>query len=323
MYDRRRARVLLAVLTLVSLALITIDERAGEDGPLSRARDGVATIFAPVQDGLATVVRPVGGLFAGIRDVVRLRDENARLQAELERLRERRRSLDDVVRENESLKGLLEQREELTAASEEHSFFAAEVVALAPSSFAEWTVTIDAGTRDGVQKDMTVIDGDGLVGRVVQSGPSHSRVLLAIDQNFAAAARIAESGEHGVLEGGDTEPMAFELLNPEADVRVGDEVVTSTYGNATFPDGIPVGAVSKVDKPTPSLSRTVDVQPFVDFTQLDVVLVILRAPPPDPDPLPIPGSEPSARPSPGDAVVPGGAPATPPATLPPTVEPDR
>ncbi len=104
MFERRRARVLLAVLTLVALVLLTVDARAGRSGPLARVRDGIATVFGPVQDGLATVLRPVGQAFDNVGDLFRLREENTRLEARLEELEQRRRSFSDLERENEELR---------------------------------------------------------------------------------------------------------------------------------------------------------------------------------------------------------------------------
>ncbi len=297
MYERRRARILLAVLTLIALAFVTIDARAGEQNPIDRVRDGIHTVFGPLQDGLATTLRPVTAVVDGVNDLLRLRTDNERLRAELERERERRRSVADVERENEELRALLEMRENLTATSDEYETIGARVIALAPSNF-EWTIVLDVGERDGVRVGMTVISGDGLVGRVVQVGDTASRVMLAIDRSFSAAVRIARSGEHGYLEGGGTDPFTLNLLDPEADVRVGDEVVTSTYEHATFPDGLPIGAVTSVDESGGVLSRRVQVGPYVDFTRLHHVLVILRAPPPEPLPEPVESDDPD-----GDAGV--------------------
>lgn len=288
MFERRRARIVLATLMLASLVLITIDERAGAEGTLGRVRDGVATVFEPVQDGLAIVLRPVGGFFSGVTDLFRIRSDNARMKAELDQLRDRRRSLEDLARENESLREVLGMRDKLSASNDQYRFLGAQVIALAPSNF-EWTITLDAGSNEGIRVGMPVINGDGLVGRVIQVGPNASRVLLAIDRNFSAAVRISRTGQHGYVQGGGTEPMRLNLINPESDVREGDEVVTSTYSNALFPDGIPVGAVDSVGAATNLLNRDVLVRPYVDFTRLDLVLIILQAPPPQPLLLPPPG----------------------------------
>lgn len=299
MYERRRARILLAVLTLVSLALITFDARAGENGPLARVRDGVAAVFGPVQEGVATVLDPLGDAFSGIGELFRLRQENARLRAQLEDLRDRTQSFGDVLRENDELRDLLEMRDSLIARAPEFDFLTAQVTGFAPSN-SEWTVTIDVGTRDGVAKDMTIINGDGLVGRVIQAGPTSSRVLLAVDHTFSAAARVARTGEIGYVRGNGKDPMQITLLNPEADVRPDDEVVTSSYQSALFPESIPIGATGEELAGDGDLTREVEVRPYVDFTSLDVVLVILRAPPPDVEPLPTPGADaPEVTPSPG------------------------
>lgn len=290
MYERRRARILLAVLTLVSLALITIDARAGEDGPLARVRDGVAAVFGPVQEGIATVLDPVGDAFSGVGELFRLREENARLRAELERLRDRTQSFADVLRENDELREHLEMRETLIGRAPQFEFLTAQVTGFAPSN-SEWTVTIDVGTRDGVAKDMTILNGSGLVGRIIQTGPSSSRVLLAVDHTFSAAARVARTGEIGYVRGSGKDPMQMTLLNPEADVRPDDEIVTSSYQSALFPESIPIGAAAEELAGDGDLTREFAVRPYVDFTALDVVVVVLRAPPPDVEPLPTPGAD--------------------------------
>ncbi|MDP8932207.1 MAG: rod shape-determining protein MreC [Actinomycetota bacterium] len=305
MFERRRARILLATLMLVSLVLLTIDERAGAGGALGRVRTGVATVFEPVQDGVATIVRPIGAVLNGVVDLFRLWEENARLKAELEQMRGRRESLEDVTRENESLRALLDMREELSARSGEYRFLPAEVIALAPSNF-EWTITLNVGASHGIREGMTVITGKGLVGRIIQVGPISSRGLLAIDRGFSVAVRLARSGEHGILQGGGTDPMQLNLINPEADVAKDDEIVTSTYSNAMFPDGIPVGAVGWVGEKTGLLTREVLVRPYVDFAKLDVVLVILRAPPP----APLPPVRPGPGVAPATGATPGGQPAS-------------
>lgn len=272
MYQRRRARILLAVLVLVALVLITVDFRTGEDGPVDRLRGGLTAVLRPVQDGLATIVRPIGDAAGNIAEIFRVRSENERLRAQVETLRERHRSATDLQRENEELRALLGMRDDGGFET-----IAATTVALAPSSF-EWTITIDAGAEDGVERGMPVINADGLVGRVIQVQPRASRVLLAIDPNFSAAARVARTGEIGPVSGRGGEPMLFEPFDPESSVDVGDEIVTSRYQSGAFPGGIPIGIVASVEEGATPLVREVQVRPFVDFTRLHVVLVVVNAP---------------------------------------------
>lgn len=272
MYQRRRTRILIGILLFVALVLITMDVRAGDDGVLQRLRGTATAILQPVQDGASALVRPLGSVTDGVGELFALRSENERLRERVDELEQRRRVLTDLERENRELQGLLELEERLG-----FDTVAARTVALAPSSF-EWTITIDVGAQDGVERDMPVIAAAGLVGRVIQVTPSASRVLLTIDPNFAAAARAARTGEIGSVDGRGSDPMQLEPLEPSADIRVGDEIVTSSFAGGVFPGGIPIGVVADAGDPTARLTRSITVLPYVDFTRLQHVLVVLSAP---------------------------------------------
>ncbi|MBW3562902.1 MAG: hypothetical protein KY437_10450, partial [Actinobacteria bacterium] len=119
---------------------------------------------------------------------------------------------------------------------------------------------------------------------------------------------------HG--RGRGTDPMQMTLLDPEAEVRPDDEIVTSSYQQALFPESIPIGAAAEEVEGDGDLTREVGVRPFVDFTGLRTVLVILRAPPPDDAPLPTPGADEEPE---FDVTPTEGAPGDP--TADPTAEP--
>ena len=268
MFQRRRARLLLALLVAAAIALVTIDFRSGEDGGLDRLRGAATAVLRPIQDGVGVLIRPFSEGAGAISDLFAIRAQNRELEARVAELEERRRVFDDLERENAELRALL-----AIADRTELETVAARVVALAPSNF-EWTITIDVGTRDGVERGMPVVDGDGLVGRIIQVTADASRVLLAIDPSFSAAARSARNGQVGVLDGRGGDPMVFRLLDPEAEVAVGDAVTTSSYQGGVFPAGIPIGTVSQVTEGGSPLTREVEVNPYVDFTRLHHVLVI-------------------------------------------------
>lgn len=275
MYNRRRARILLAVLVLLALLLVTVDFRsdgAQGEGPLGQLRGVASAVFGPVQSGLSTIVSPLGDSVSAVGGIFDARAENARLREQLEDLQERRLSYDDVLRENEELRRLLDIQER-----SELETVAAQVIANGPSNF-EWTITLDIGSDDGVSRDMPVINGDGLVGRVIQTTADTSRVLLAVDPSFQAAASHAETAEAGLLQGNGGEPMVYRPQNPEAEIAVGDEIVTSQYSNGVFPAGIPIGTVASADESAGLLDRSVRVRPWVEFTRLQTVLVVLYEP---------------------------------------------
>jgi rod shape-determining protein MreC len=287
-YQRRRARLLLILLIVGSLVLVTIDFRSGEeagDGPLDRMRGVITTVFRPVQDGLATLVRPLGNATSSVTDLFAVRSENQRLRDRLDQLEERHQSATDLERENAELRDLLGLRDRSGLDT-----VAARTVALAPSNF-EWTITIDVGRNAGVERNMPVISGDGLVGRVIQVEGNAARVLLAIDPNFHAAARVADSGEIGSVVGRGADPMLFTPLDPEAEMEVGDELVTSSYDGGVYPSGIPIGTVGSVGDTATRLIREAEIRPFVDFTRLHHVLVVLNEPVEDLPPLQTPDDD--------------------------------
>lgn len=216
---------------------------------------------------MSAVVRPVGNALSSLGDLGSLDDEVKRLRAEQARVQAE-------ARQNEDLRRQLAEAQKLLKLGQDGQFrlVAARVIGVAPSSF-EWTVTIDAGTRDGVRKDMTVVNGDGLVGRVLEASPYSSLVLLAIDAKSNVGARLAHSGDAGLLRGNGLDDMTFEVTNPTAQIALGQPIVTA---GSTFTAGVPIGQV-KATRSTPgALTRTVIVTPYVRYTVLDQVAVIVK-----------------------------------------------
>jgi rod shape-determining protein MreC len=275
-YERSRARALFIGLVVTAVILVTIDardiDRTDGQGLIDRARSVATAVVRPLQDGVTAAVRPFGTLSTTVSDLVATRAQNRSLREEVAALSERRRSVADLERENAELKALLAMRDRGG-----HRTVAARTVALAPSTF-EWTITIDVGSDDGVARGMPVINGDGLVGRVLQVTPRASRVLLVTDPTFSVAARSASDGVVGVLDGRGGEPMSLRPLDPRAELAVGDEIVTASYEGGGFPSGIPIGVVDEVGEERSRLEREYRLRPFVDFARLGIVLVVLSSP---------------------------------------------
>lgn len=300
MSDRRRSRTVLAVLVLVSLLLLTLDYRQGDGGAVATLQRGALTLFAPVQEGLASVVQPIGGFFASIGELGSLREENAALEADLQQLRERQVSLADLQRENAELRRLLEMRDRFGFATT-----GARVIARPPGSF-EWSVLIDVGAEHGVQPGMPVISAEGLVGKLTEVAPRNSKVQLLSSPAAGYAVRVAESGVEGLLRGQGSRPFQLEVLDPEAEIEVGQELVTRAFQGTTIPDGIPIGEVQDSTDPAAQGTRFLSVRPYVDFTKLNLVQVVLDSPlqptelpaeqlVPDPDPPPPPAMAPEGQ----------------------------
>lgn len=278
MRDTRESRLLLVLLITTAFALITVDIRGGEDSPVDGARQAAATVFGPIENGVAGAVDPIGNAVSAVRDsgdrhdrLAELERENAALKAELgsdDRNRSRAKQLDKLLK---------------VAGQGQYGIKGAQVIAIGPAQGFSWTITIDVGANDGVKRDMTVLNGDGLVGRVTTVGPDTATVLLANDPDFTVGTRMEAGDELGFASGQGDRPLRVELLNGKAEIKKGDRLVTfGSQADKPFVPGVPVGTVSRVDPSGGDLTRTLYVTPFVGFTKLDVVGVVVQAPEKDP-----------------------------------------
>ncbi len=314
MNDTRRTRTVLGVLLLVAIALITIDYRGGDNSPLRGLRGVGAAIFGPIENVAASVVHPIGDTMGALADAPGAQRRADRLEKENQRLREQLRAaqLDrDRAGQLDRLLG--------AAGLGGYKVVAARVIS-AGQGF-EDTVTIDVGSTSGVRRDMTVMTGDGLVGRVTRVGPSTATVLLATDAASSIGGRLEDSKEIGIVQGmgarrvgGGNTPLGFQLLDSNAILSPGQRLVTfGSQGDRPYVSGVPIGVVQRVEQTPGSLTRTAYVTPFVHFTRLDVVGVVVAppktdphdavlppkpAPPPSPSPAPSAGRTPTSTPEP-------------------------
>jgi rod shape-determining protein MreC len=274
MRDTRRTRLILVVLLLVSFTLLTLDLRSGDTGVLGSLRTGLGNVFAPAQRAVAAVYRPVHGFFGGLN-----KDEQARLnQLEQENatLQEQLRTSDYARARAAELDALLK-----VAGLGQYRIVPAQVIAVEPAQGFAWTALVDAGTQDGLKVGMTVINGDGLVGRVKTVTSGTATVLLLVDPESTVGARLEGSLKFALANGqGGFAPMQLEVLDPQAQVSVGDRVVTR--GSANFVSGVPIGTVTRVRSTPGTLVRLADVQPFVDVQSLDLVGIVVEPPRTDP-----------------------------------------
>ncbi|HVF53895.1 MAG TPA: rod shape-determining protein MreC [Actinomycetota bacterium] len=265
-----RGRLLLLVFLALSILVITLDFRQGGDGALGRAKDISTAIVAPIQRGFTAVFRPVGDFFSSIGELGDLRSTNNELEAELGQLRSEIEQAEALIGENQRLRDLMDLRESYASMETVQ----AEMIGRAPGNY-QWAIFIDKGRADGILPDMAVVNPDGLVGKVIGAGEHTATIRLLIDPRAAAAARVEGGRDTGEVDGnGASENLSLELIGPNAEVSEGDRVITAGYDEGIFPAGIPIGVVTEVSEDPRALEREIEVDPFVDFTALDFVLVL-------------------------------------------------
>jgi len=266
-----RLRLVLVLLVLTAFTLTALDSRSGSGGPFDTLRRGGDALFGPAQRAVGGAARSVGGALGGLPRLGTYSSDNRALREENDRLRTQLRETDDLRRERDSWNELLKLKD-----AGSYTMVPAHVSAIGATMGFEWTVTLDAGSRDGLAVDQTVVDGRGLVGRTVRVGPYTSVVVLVADPAFGVGVRLARSGQFGVLTGQGEGRMGFQLLGGDARASIDDGFVTT--GSDTFVPGVPVGRVTATDSDPNALTRTGSVAPYVDVASLDLVGVVVEPP---------------------------------------------
>jgi rod shape-determining protein MreC len=272
-----RHRLALAALLAATATVVTLDFRENPGGPLHRASEVAISVVAPMQEGIGQVFRPVGDFLSDLGNIGNLKEENTRLETELERMTAQQRRVPEIVRENERLKELVEVQDKDWT---QGRTLAVRVIGDGPSNY-EWTRFINKGSADGIKEDMAVVSAQGLVGRTFFVAENYSKVLLMIDPQHSVGARLTGSGETGVVAGRSLEDLRMDLINPDVEIKEGESVVTSGYDKGIYPGGIPIGRVTEVMKTPDGLSKSARVEPVVGFTALDTMLVLLDTGPVD------------------------------------------
>ena len=271
MPDSRRTRTVLGVLLLVALALITLDFR---DGGASPVRNVGAEVFGPIERVVHDVTSPVSSLFDSITGgpssqgtIADLQRENASLRAQL-----------SAAQLNKSASQQLAQLLRIDAGA--YRIVAATVIA-AGGDYSD-TVTLDVGRSDGIKPDETVLNGSGFVGTVSQVSLDTCTVVLASDASSLIGVQIAGTGEIGEVTGtgksmAGSGLLRLSLFDANAVLQPGQEIVTyASVNDRPEVPGVPVGTVISVH--SGALIQTALVRPFVTFTALGVVGIVVAVP---------------------------------------------
>jgi rod shape-determining protein MreC len=263
-----RPRLLLVVLLLASFTLTTLDARAGDGSPFDPLRSAVDAVLGPVDRGVGRTSGAVGGAVAAVGDLADrselsdLREENARLRRDLA-------AAEGADRTTAEWRALLRLQE-----TGSWSLVPARVTGAGTALGFERTVTVDAGSRDGVAVGQAVVAGAGLLGRTVRVGPWTSVVLLVDDPGFGAGARLAETGALGLARGAGADGLTWTQVDAGPLDR-GATLLTS--GSDTFVPDVPLGRVTDVRSAPGGLTVTASVEPFVDTGRVDLVGVVVDA----------------------------------------------
>jgi rod shape-determining protein MreC len=270
-----------AVLALIVIGLIAL-ALGGYLTPLSRL---VIAPFVSAQTWLSTRFLTLQNILSSSQDLTRLRQRNLELEAEVSNLQSEIIDLKQQIVETRVLSALVE----FARVHPENRYLAAAIIGRDPSPFVKYVI-INRGSDGGLRSGMPVVTSQGLAGRIAAVTAGAARVELITDPASSVNVRLEPSGAQAVLLGSLTGELSLDLIPQTASVNVGDLVLTSGLGG-NFPGNILIGQITSLHRRETDLFQQASVQPVVDFSKLEIVLLITNFRPVDIEPLvPTPGA---------------------------------
>ncbi len=249
---------------VISILLLAL---GGYLAPISRV---AFSPFIAAQTWLAGRYLAIRDFMTAPRDVARLTQLNEQLEAEVARLEAQVVELQQQNSEIEVLSALLD----FARTHAENEYITAAVIGRDISPFLHYII-INRGSDDGLRRGMPVVSSQGLVGRVAAVTADGARVQLITDPDMAINVRIQPSGAEGLLQGSITGDITIEAIPQDAKIQSGDPVLTSGLGG-NYPPDMLIGQISGVSQSPVELFQSATVESVVDFTQLEIVLVIVN-----------------------------------------------
>lgn len=255
--------LLLITLLLVVGMLLLAAMLGGKFGPLHQL---TLDFIGPMQNVVTRTSTALANLKNDYLALVEVREENKKLQAQIDKYLTELGEYREGYSTYRHLQELLAMKEKLTFKP-----IAARVVGKEPSYWYQ-TIVVDRGKKDDILEGMIALAPGGVVGQVMHTAENYSKILLANAPSSAIDAMVQKSRTRGILKGAGEKGYVLQYVLKNADVEVGDHIVTAGIGGI-FPSGIPLGRVSNIEKKQRGMFQEIDVEPSIDFQKLEYVLL--------------------------------------------------
>ncbi|AEB09035.1 rod shape-determining protein MreC [Desulfobacca acetoxidans] len=251
----------------VFLIFVLISASLRDPHPLRPLENLVVNLTAPVFDLLTRTGEALSRVWHGYFYLVDVQAENDRLREKLAQGQSQETLYREALSEQERLRKLLEFKTQAAL-----PVTGARVIGF---DFSVWfkCAFLDKGEKDGITWGMPVINAAGVVGRVVECYPNYAKILLLMDRSCAVDALVQRNRLRGILAGTGGNRCLLRYVEKKQDVQVGDAILASGLGGA-YPRGMLLGRVAAIDKKVPGIFQEIEVDPAVDFTRLDEVLLV-------------------------------------------------
>ena len=269
--NRRTIILWVAVFIVGLLAFTTVKGKYD----LKISENVVNTILSPFQSAITSISNATKKIGVISWEMVTVYEQNKMLRSEVEQLRQRDVNVNEIMAENTRLTNILNYKN----AVKQFDTAVAKIISYDSSNLTN-SITINLGAKDGMQKNMPIITPQGLVGTIVAVYEHSAKVQLILDPRSAVGAIIQrpESRVIGIMQGSVGVQTLAKMVNipRDADVVVGDNVLTSGYGGL-YPKGIVIGEVVEVTNEAGGLLKYATVKTAVDFYRIEEVLVIVNS----------------------------------------------
>jgi rod shape-determining protein MreC len=252
----------------IAMTIVTFGKRQDVSFP----EKGIGYVVIPIQKVFSGMEDWVSGRIEFVKNIRDLEKQNEQLVKQVDELTYQNNILQQYKEENIRLRNLLK----LDKKYAEYPKVGAGIIGKDPGNWYN-VFLIGKGNNHGLEKDMVVLAGDGLVGHIIEAGPNYAKVLSVIDDRSSVSVKVLRTGDLGIVKG-DLTLMndglcKMEYIDTQADVIKGDKIVTSNLGDI-YPPGIMIGTVKEVHMETHGLTKYALIEPVVDFKHLEEVLVI-------------------------------------------------
>lgn len=251
----------------LSIILMTVWSRESDTGPIHRVRVATETVAAPISSAGKWVSTPFRGFFSWMSDLGVSRGQLSELRDQNKELRARVVALEETRLDNKRLSDLINSTN-----AQGYKGVTATVIGLPPSAWNQ-VIIVDKGSKDGIEINMPVLGPYGLLGQVIEVGPTYSRIRLLTDQKSGVASLIQRGRKTGITKGSISGDLMLDFISADSTVTAGDVVLTSGLGGV-YPKGLLIGEVLEVSKETNALYKSIKLTPANDASTVENVLIL-------------------------------------------------
>jgi rod shape-determining protein MreC len=273
-----RRRLVVGILSVLSLALVTVYFRESDGGFLHGLQSTGASVLRPFEVAADRVASPFEDAASWFGGLLHAKSDNKKLRKEVEELRAQQIINLAVLRENAQLKEQLKYLES-PRYPQDYRPVVARVIARAPSQFAQ-QIVVSAGKNQGISKHDAVVTAEGLVGEVTKVASNVAQVTLLTDDSSAVSVLDIKTNASGIAQQGISDSLTVDQVTKDQVVNRGDVLVTAGWRSgdlsSLYPRGIQVCRVTQVGQSDTDLYKQIQCDPFVDFSTLEAVIVLVR-----------------------------------------------